>query len=493
MLRHVRSLLVVGLLGAVVAALAMPRTAFVCGNGALEPGEQCDDGNTADGDCCSASCQLEAAGAACDDGVFCNGADTCHAGLCVHDGDPCLGGAECADVCREAEHDCVTPQGTECADDGNVCTDDLCDGTGHCGHPANIDLCDDGTSCTIGDTCANGACVGTPVADGTDCDDGLFCTVEDFCQAGACHGVARDCGTTNACTTAVCNESAGTCEVTLAANGTPCDNDRFCDGAERCFDGTCAAGPMPCTGGCDDSADRCMSCGNGHLDDGEECDDGNVADHDGCDAHCRIECESADDCDDGIPCTVDLCTQRGCWHTFPAGQTCCATDADCTATDSCLHGQCDPTGTCVFQPAGCFDGMLCPLAKPIDVRLCFEIGVASHVSALMDGAHERVARAQSRVYRLETLATTGGRGTKAEMVRARKAARSLLRAGRSRIGRARRVVVQAGERGWITPLCAATLGDAIDGRRAQFCAAASDLPSCAPGLVGTSSSFAVCP
>jgi len=31
----------------------------VCGNGVLEGGEQCDDGNTANGDGCSASCQLE--------------------------------------------------------------------------------------------------------------------------------------------------------------------------------------------------------------------------------------------------------------------------------------------------------------------------------------------------------------------------------------------------------------------------------------------------
>ncbi len=31
----------------------------VCGNGSVENGEQCDDGNTASGDGCSATCQLE--------------------------------------------------------------------------------------------------------------------------------------------------------------------------------------------------------------------------------------------------------------------------------------------------------------------------------------------------------------------------------------------------------------------------------------------------
>jgi cysteine-rich repeat protein len=30
-----------------------------CGNGVLDAGEQCDDGNTLSGDCCSATCQIE--------------------------------------------------------------------------------------------------------------------------------------------------------------------------------------------------------------------------------------------------------------------------------------------------------------------------------------------------------------------------------------------------------------------------------------------------
>src|SRR5207244_11859901 len=46
-----------------------------CGNGVVDPGEQCDDGNTVSGDGCSASCRLEACGNGildpgeqCDDG-----------------------------------------------------------------------------------------------------------------------------------------------------------------------------------------------------------------------------------------------------------------------------------------------------------------------------------------------------------------------------------------------------------------------------------------
>src|SRR5262249_43404799 len=60
-------------------------TAAVCGNGILEPGEGCDDGNTNACDGCSPSCQVEGCGNGtiecgeeCDDGMA-NGAP----------GDPC--------------------------------------------------------------------------------------------------------------------------------------------------------------------------------------------------------------------------------------------------------------------------------------------------------------------------------------------------------------------------------------------------------------------
>jgi cysteine-rich repeat protein len=84
----------------------------VCGNGIVEAGESCDDGNTTDGDCCSSTCALEAAGSACSDGNACTQSDVCDgAGRCL-------------------------PGGATVCDDGDFCTDDPeCDPTLGCPQP----------------------------------------------------------------------------------------------------------------------------------------------------------------------------------------------------------------------------------------------------------------------------------------------------------------------------------------------------------------------
>ncbi len=56
-----------------------------CGNGDPEFGEECDDGNTVDGDCCSAACRTEPDGSPCAlDASACT-TDACRKGLCVHE------------------------------------------------------------------------------------------------------------------------------------------------------------------------------------------------------------------------------------------------------------------------------------------------------------------------------------------------------------------------------------------------------------------------
>jgi cysteine-rich repeat protein len=120
-----------------------PECASFCDEGAevcgLAPaGTTCsDDGNACTDDACDGAggCAHVPNVAPCDDGVFCNGADTCVGGACsVHAGDPCAGGGECADRCEEAFDSCFSFDG--CSDDGEMCTLDVCNGAGTCIHVA---------------------------------------------------------------------------------------------------------------------------------------------------------------------------------------------------------------------------------------------------------------------------------------------------------------------------------------------------------------------
>ncbi|MEE8267878.1 MAG: choice-of-anchor Q domain-containing protein [Gemmatimonadales bacterium] len=110
-----------------------------CGNGILNAGEACDDGNSLDGDCCSATCGFESLFSACDLDMsvctvdFCNGG-----GLCLPASSPVL---------------CY---------DGNPCTDDQCNDATGCVFTNNTTSCDDGDSCTTADTCGGGVCLGGP-------------------------------------------------------------------------------------------------------------------------------------------------------------------------------------------------------------------------------------------------------------------------------------------------------------------------------------------
>lgn len=77
---------------------------FVCGDGLVSPGEDCDDGGTADGDCCSSVCAFEGSGSACDDANACTGMDGCDgAGTCAGTALSCDDADACTlDGCDEA-------------------------------------------------------------------------------------------------------------------------------------------------------------------------------------------------------------------------------------------------------------------------------------------------------------------------------------------------------------------------------------------------------
>ncbi len=267
--------------------------AGVCGNGVLEAGEQCDDGNTVGGDCCSAACAFEPTGSACDDGLFCNTGETCDsAGVCVGGGpNLCDDGVACTlDSCDETGDVCVNvPDDTVCDDgqfcngvetcdttldclpgsavncnDNDICTDDSCnEGTGACDNifdPTNDPSCvlnvcgnglvETGEQCDDGNTvdgdCCSALC--TFEAAGSTCDDGLFCNTGEICDgAGTCGGgTARNCDDGVGCTVDSCNDTLDAC-VHLP-DDSACDDGLFCNGPETCDDLLdCRAGaPVNC-------------------------------------------------------------------------------------------------------------------------------------------------------------------------------------------------------------------------------------------------------
>ncbi|MEW5850349.1 MAG: hypothetical protein AB2A00_16285 [Myxococcota bacterium] len=183
-------------------------------------------------------------------------------------------------VRSDADNDLVTVlmmgEGTDApiCDDANPCTmDTYVPSAGQCAS-APIDApCDDGNACTTEDWCAQGACVGFPIA----CDDGIDCTADLCDTALGCHavGVDADCDDGDPCTVDAC-EDAG-CITTRAPDGTLCGPIEGCRAYHVCDDGVCARLPLPAGVPCEDLLEcsplpdaepNCGrdQCGNGALD-----------------------------------------------------------------------------------------------------------------------------------------------------------------------------------------------------------------------------------
>src|SRR5439155_1450478 len=290
----------------------------------------------------------------------------------------------------EAAHDCHTAAETPCTDDGDVCTDDQCDGLGACTHPNNTAPCDDLNPCTTDDVCSNGACGGTPIL----CDNGQFCDGEEACVGGMCHTVvaAPSCDDGIVCTTNTCdpmaNDGHGACVNDpipgCCSTDAECSDHDLCTGVETCNvrTGMCGHGtPVDCNDNnvctldsCDPMTGMCHfapqpGCCNTDAD----CDDGIACTEDTCDTGTHA-CSHTDTCDDGVfcngvetcntntgmcghgtpvncddssPCTTDFCDQGiGCRHT-PVPD-CCVADGDCddmsicTGFETCVSNKCQP-------------------------------------------------------------------------------------------------------------------------------------------------------
>jgi len=207
----------------------------------------------------------------CDNGLFCDGVETCTASACADAANPC------PLLCNETTDTCFECDDAGDCNDGNACTDDSCNGSGVCVRTNN--------------TLA--------------CNDGLFCTQTDACSAGACAGTGATCGIQN------CSEGGDFCGD--CDDPGDCADGAFCNGAETCAAGVCgvaAAGPCDLvTTTCDEATDLCPPiCGDGTLDGDEACDDGNAAADDGC-ADCMVEVGFT--CDTNEPSVCELIRDAG--------------------------------------------------------------------------------------------------------------------------------------------------------------------------------------
>ncbi|MBT6175671.1 MAG: hypothetical protein HOI23_00390 [Deltaproteobacteria bacterium] len=266
----------------------------------------------------------EAGDSYCDDGLYCNGSESCVEGACAPAlapdcsglNDQCLVG-----TCDEEADVCVAqplPDGGSC-DDGDLCSIGSMCVHGECGMGSPVDCSGLTDSCNTGMCNAlSGLCEPQPASDGTVCDDGSFCSVADACVAGVCTaGEDRDCSALNdSCNEGVCLESTQSCESRALADNTVCDDGRFCTVGDSCTAGFCGGSNRDCsasggscvTGVCNEQAGACI---------GDPVADGTA-------------------CDDGVFCTSgDQCVAGSCAAGGPL---------DCSAVtggDTCYDGLCD--------------------------------------------------------------------------------------------------------------------------------------------------------
>ncbi len=301
-----------------------------------------------DDTCVSGSCVFTTNNLNCvDDGLFCTGSEICDATLdCISTGNPCLAGEFCNDVtdaCEECQFN------TDCTD-GVLCTDDTCVG-GVCTYTINNGNCvDDGLFCTGPEVC-------DPVLDcisaGNPCTNPAFCSE----SANACLEclVAADCDDGVGCTDESCN--SGNCVI--RTNDLNCPSDGlFCNGPEFCdllLD--CQSTGDPCLANefCSETTDTCLQC---QVD--FDCDDGLPCSDNLCVNGMCIFPDNDANCNDGIGCTDDTCLAGNCVFTtndlncaddllFCTGLEICDATLDCISTgDPCLVNEfCnDTTDTC---------------------------------------------------------------------------------------------------------------------------------------------------
>ncbi|MFQ5490582.1 MAG: endonuclease/exonuclease/phosphatase family protein, partial [Phycisphaerae bacterium] len=251
--------------------------------------------------------------AECDDGLFCNGAETCVASVCQPGvAVNCDDGVGCTmDSCNEATNQCDNVANNAVCDNGLFCDgSETCDPAMDC-QPGIAVNCDDGVGCTV-DSCNNTTSQCDNLPNDAICDNGLFCDGAETCDpVNDCQpGTAVNCDDGVGCTVDTCNDTTDQCDN--LPDDAVCDNGLFCDGVETCDPvNDCQPGTaVNCDDGvgctvdtCNDTTDQCDN-----LPDDAVCDNGLFCDGvETCDPVNDCQPGTAVNCDDGVGCTVDTC------------------------------------------------------------------------------------------------------------------------------------------------------------------------------------------
>ena len=308
------------------------------GTGICQPGTAvvCNDGITCTADSCNEatdSCDYIPNNAACNDGAYCNGIETCN---------PASG--------------CVAGTPVSCADDGS-----FCNGTESCNE--GTDSCtSSGDPCTQPEVCNEDTnnCAEVGCTTNEECDDELYCTGIETCNTGTGNCVAGtpvNCNDSVDCTTDSCNEGMDRCDNTpnnaACSDGLFCNGNEVCDQQNGCVAGTpvsCADDGLFCNGteSCNEASDSCVSSGDPCTTPGTICNE----ETNSCEQ--APGCEADAECDDGLYCTgAETCVEGTCQNGTAVN---CNDNVDCTV-DSCNES----TDSCDHAPdnAVCDDGNFC--------------------------------------------------------------------------------------------------------------------------------------
>jgi hypothetical protein len=217
----------------------------------------------------------------CDDGLYCNGFETCVDSVCQSgtppscpdDGKFCNGSEICDEVndtCATTGNPCTT--GTQCDETTDLCIPETC-GTNGCEIGENCTNCP--ADCISGqggtcEACFKGVCDGSchPVKEGPDCAD---CAPSYCCGDGICEGAETfdtclvDCGCSSdsecddgvSCTTDACNSVTGQCSYiwpacSLTSDG--CCGPDCTSATDPDCDSTCVENKRFCN--CDGDCDK---------------------------------------------------------------------------------------------------------------------------------------------------------------------------------------------------------------------------------------------